>query len=367
MVEESMIRLTVPLGERSYSILLPGTGAQFVETPGVLARARNKGSIAFIVADAGVSSHLPAIETSFQDQGYRVHSHLLPSGEAQKSLGVAETLYEALLDLKADRKTLMVALGGGVVGDLTGFVAATYMRGLDFFMIPTTLLSMVDSSVGGKTGVNLKRGKNLVGCFHQPIGVWIDPSFLSTLPDREYLSGLAEVIKYGMIMDREFWELLEREVQALTRRDPRILRQVIARCCELKARVVGQDERELTGLRAILNYGHTFAHAFETIAGYGSWLHGEAVAVGMQCALRLAIQRKLVDESLLERQRNLLEQCRLPVRPDRSWPVEEMMEIMRSDKKAQAGGLRFILPVALGEVRLFDNVDPAEVRAVLTA
>lgn len=364
---ESSIKLMVRLAERSYAILIPGTEPSFSETPGVQARVRNKGTLAFIVADEGAKAHLGNLSQSFTDQGYQVHSKLLPPGESQKSLGVAGSLYESLLDLKADRKTLLIALGGGVVGDLTGFVAATYLRGLDFFMVPTTLLSMVDSSVGGKTGVNLSRGKNLVGCFHQPIGVWIDPTFLDTLPDREYRSGLAEVVKYGMIMDADFWERLEREADALVRRDPFVLRRVIARCCELKARVVSEDEREETGLRAILNYGHTFAHAFETVAGYGAWLHGEAVSAGMHCAMRLAVIRGLMKPEDITRQETLLKKLGLPTIPDQSWPAETMIDIMRSDKKAQSGKLRFILPTKIGHVSLFDGITESEVREALNA
>lgn len=362
---EGLIRVTVHLAERTYSILLPGTDPTFSETPGVLARLRNKGAVAFIVCDEGAKAHIPAIETAFAEQGYQVRLWVLAPGEGQKSLAVAEILYEALLDLKADRKTLLVALGGGVVGDLTGFVAATYLRGLDFFMVPTTLLSMVDSSVGGKTGVNLSRGKNLVGCFHQPIGVWIDPSFLSTLPDRDYRSGLAEVAKYGMIMDAEFWERLEKEADLLLARDPFILRRVIARCCQLKARVVSEDEHELTGLRAILNYGHTFGHAFETTAGYGKWLHGEAVSAGMHCAMRLAVNRGLMDQDALKRQEALLKKFGLPTEPDPSWSSEALIDLMRADKKAASGKLRFILPTRIGHVELFDGIEDAEVCSAL--
>lgn len=362
---EGLIRVTVHLAERTYSILLPGTDPNFSETPGVLARLRNKGALAFIVCDEGAKAHIPGIETAFAEQGYQVKLWILPAGEAQKALSVAEILYEALLDLKADRKTLLVALGGGVVGDLTGFVAATYLRGLDFFMVPTTLLSMVDSSVGGKTGVNLTRGKNLIGCFHQPIGVWIDPTFLTTLPDRDFRSGLAEVVKYGMIMDAEFWDRLEKEADLLLARDPFILRRVIARCCQLKARVVSEDEHELTGLRAILNYGHTFGHAFETIAGYGKWLHGEAVAAGMHCAMRLAVKRGLMDQQALNRQEALLKKFGLPTEPDSSWSSEELIDLMRADKKAAAGKLRFILPTRIGHVQFVEGIEDAEVRTAL--
>jgi 3-dehydroquinate synthase len=198
-----------------------------------------------------------------------------------------QLLYDQLVDMAADRRTIVVAIGGGVTGDLAGFVAATYARGLRFVQVPTTLLSMVDSSVGGKTGINHPRGKNLIGAFHQPIGVLIDLTTLTTLPDREYRSGLAEVVKYGVILDHEFFDYLEKNVEGLNARTPEVLRHVVARSCELKADVVRQDEYETTGLRAVLNYGHTFGHAFEALSGYGGLLHGEAVSIGMICASRL--------------------------------------------------------------------------------
>src|SRR5262249_25363312 len=214
------------------------------------------------------------------------HSVALPVGEATKSLTAASQLYDVLADLHADRKTLIVPVGGGVIGDLAGFVAATFNRGLPLLMVPTTLLAMVDSSVGGKVGVNHPRAKNLIGAFHQPAGVWIDTAALATLPEREYKSGLAGVVKYGVILDAEFFAWQEANAEAVLARDAEAVRHVVARSCRLKADVVEKDEREETGLRAVLNYGHTFAHAFETVGGYGSWLHGEAVSAGMLCASR---------------------------------------------------------------------------------
>src|SRR6185437_11005351 len=273
-------------------------------------------------------------------------------------------LYVALYELAADRRTALVAVGGGVVGDLAGYAAATYNRGLPLVMAPTSLLAMVDSSVGGKTGINHPRGKNLIGAFHQPAGVWIDTAFLKTLPDREYRSGLAEVVKYGVILDAEFFAYLEQHAAAILARDAECIGHVVARSCRLKADVVERDEREETGLRAALNYGHTFAHAFETVGGYGSWLHGEAVSAGMICASRLAERRGLIDADVTERQRRLLQTFGLPIAPQR-WPVEELLAVMRSDKKAVAGRLRFVLPKRMGEVDLFDDVPENDVRAVL--
>jgi 3-dehydroquinate synthase len=231
-------------------------------------------------------------------------------------------------------------------------------------MVPTTLLAMVDSSVGGKVAVNHPKAKNLIGVFHQPVGVWIDTAVLATLPEREYRSGLAEVVKYGVILDAELFAYLEERAEDVLRREPAAVEHIVARSCRLKADVVEQDEREEKGLRVVLNYGHTFAHAFETVAGYGTWLHGEAVAAGMACAARLAVRRGLAPAELEERQGRLLERFGLPTAPER-WPAEDLLASMRSDKKAEAGRLRFVLPVRMGEVRLFDDVSEAEVRQVL--
>jgi len=222
---------------------------------------------------------------------------------------------------------------------------------------------MVDSSVGGKVGVNHPRAKNVIGAFHQPVGVWVDTAALDTLPEREYRSGLAEVVKYGVILDAEFFAWLEAHADALLKREPAAVRHIVARSCRLKADVVERDEREETGLRAALNYGHTFAHAFETVAGYGAWLHGEAVAAGMACAALLAQRRGLVGPELAARQRRLLEALGLPSAPGR-WPADGLLAVMRSDKKNVAGRLRFVLPTRLGEVALFE-VPEEEVRAVL--
>jgi 3-dehydroquinate synthase len=224
---------------------------------------------------------------------------------------------------------------------------------------------MVDSSVGGKVGVNHPRGKNLIGAFHQPVGVWIDTAALATLPEREYRSGLAEVVKYGVILDADFFSWLEAHVTDVLGRAPEAVRHVVARCCRVKADVVERDEREETGLRAVLNYGHTFAHAFETVAGYGTWLHGEAVAAGMVCASRLAERRKLIGPETTRRQCHLLEALGLPTAPGR-WPAGELLAVMRNDKKAVAGRLRFVLPRRLGEVALFD-VPEEDVRGALDA
>jgi 3-dehydroquinate synthase len=358
---ESMNTIRVRLGERSYDIVVTSGD---VAGLGLFARQRTNGSRAFVVTDEHVVEHADAVAASLGAAGFEPRVVSLPAGEAQKALPVASDLYDSLAEARADRKALVVPVGGGVIGDLAGFVAATWNRGLPLLMVPTTLLAMVDSSVGGKVGINHPRGKNLIGAFHQPVGVWIDTAFLNTLPDREYRSGLAEVVKYGVILDADFFAYLERHAAAILARDAECVRHLVARSCRLKADVVERDEREETGLRAVLNYGHTFAHAFETVGGYGSWLHGEAVSAGMVCAGRLAQRRRLIEADVSERQYRLLQTFGLPVAPER-WPVADLLAVMRSDKKVVAGRLRFVLPRRLGEVALFDDVPESDVRAVL--
>jgi 3-dehydroquinate synthase len=355
--------IRVELGPRSYDIAITSNNPTGI---GGFVRQSARGSLALIVTDEHVKSHAETVAGSLKDAGFRSSIAVLPAGEATKSLTTTSQLYDRLAELPADRKTLVVAVGGGVIGDVAGFAAATYNRGLPFFQVPTTLLAMVDSSVGGKVGVNHPRAKNLIGAFHQPVGVWIDTAMLETMPPREFRSGLAEVLKYGVILDAPFFRYLETNADAILRREPAVIRHIVARSCQLKADVVEKDEREETGLRAVLNYGHTFAHAFETAAGYGSWLHGEAVAAGMVCASRLAERRGLIGADITARQCELLRRFELPIVPE-PWPADSLLATMRSDKKALAGKLRFILPRRLGEVALFDDVPEEDVRAVLPA
>jgi len=355
------MNVRVNLAERSYDIQINSHDSAGL---GRFARQHAPGRIALVVTDPHVIGHAQAAVDSLAAADFRPTLAVLPPGEDQKALATAAQLYDRLAELNADRKTLIVAVGGGVIGDLAGFVAATYARGLPLLMVPTTLLAMVDSSVGGKVGINHPKAKNLIGAFHQPVGVWIDTASLATLPDREYRSGLAEVVKYGVILDAEFFAFLETHAEAILRREPDAVRQVVARCCRLKADVVERDEREETGLRMILNYGHTFAHAFETVSGYGTWLHGEAVAAGMICASRLAERRGLIDHALTERQTALLHRFGLPTGP-KPGPIADWLETMRRDKKALAGRLRLILPRRLGEVALFEDLAEADVQRVL--
>jgi 3-dehydroquinate synthase len=380
VIDMTIIR--IELGPRSYDIRIVGDERGGL---GPFARDRVAGAGAFVVADEHVRPHAAAAAESLEAAGFHTTTFVLPAGEKTKTLASAARLYDALAEFRADRNTAVVAVGGGVVGDLAGFVAATYNRGLPLLMVPTTLLAMVDSSVGGKVGVNHAKGKNLIGAFHQPVGVWIDTATLNTLPDREYRSGLAEVVKYGVILDAEFFAWLEQNTKAILDREFAAVRHVVARCCRLKAEVIERDEREETGLRAALNYGHTFAHAFEAVAGYGAWLHGEAVAAGMVCASRLAERRGLIDADVTERQIRLLEALHLPTAPNGGrlaprdagadgvgaphlpggWSIDALLSAMQTDKKAAAGRLRFVLPRRLGEVALFDDVPEDDVRRVL--
>jgi 3-dehydroquinate synthase len=303
-----------------------------------------------VITDESVGSlYLNGLLAQLQTFIHRVDSIVIPSGEATKSLTVCEEIWIKLLALGADRKTTIFALGGGVIGDLAGYVAASYARGLDLVQIPTTLLAQVDSSVGGKVGINLPSAKNMVGAFWHPRRVLIDPAVLSTLEDRNYRAGLAEVVKYGVIMDPMLFEYLERNCDCIHRRDPAVLSTVIAWCCRCKASVVEEDERELTGRRAILNYGHTLGHAIEAVFGYGNFLHGEAVAIGMKFAAMLARELGLLANRELDRQSALLETFGLA----RALPPAhqtELLNAMRRDKKVSHGKLNLILPTTIGNV-----------------
>ena len=289
---------------------------------------------------------------------------ILPDGETQKALDTIDRVVGQLLQARCDRATTIFALGGGVVGDITGFAAAVYQRGVPFVQVPTTLLSQVDSSVGGKTGVNHALGKNMIGCFYQPKAVIIDTATLATLPDRELSAGLAEVIKYGAIGNREFLAWLEQNMEALMRRDPRALAHAIETSCRDKARVVMADERE-AGVRALLNFGHTFGHAIEGAMGYGRWLHGEAVAVGMLMAARLSERLGWLPADEGERLRALIERAHLPLAPPAIAP-QRFLELMAVDKKATRGRTRFVLLRALGDAFLTDDVPEGALMALLS-
>ncbi len=363
MTEKPTI-VAVDLGPRRYEIQI---GQGNLAQVGKFISARGKVSHAILVTDARIAqSHAEVAKQSLLRVASRVDTIVVPEGERSKSLPQASLLWNRLLELNADRRTVLVAVGGGVVGDLTGFIAATFARGMPFFQIPTTLLAQVDSSVGGKVGINLPRAKNMVGAFWQPLGVLIDTEVLKSLTERDYRSGLAEIVKYGVILDAEFFAYLEANVAGLLGRRHSVLKHVIARSCELKAQVVVGDERDESGLRAVLNYGHTFAHAIEAETGYDSHLHGEAVSIGMMCAARLAERLGRVDSEFTRRQQRLLEALGLPIVPLDLDP-DKLIAAMSHDKKVEHGKLRFVLPIKMGHVELVGDIEPEQVRAALSA
>ena len=370
--DNSDSKVSVALAERTYEIAIVSDELDsFAARLGdwMTRRGYKAGrGAALLVTDGHVCDKYAAlVGASLHLAGWNCEIAVLEPGEQTKSLAAASDLYDRLVDMHADRQTVVIAVGGGVIGDLAGFVAATYARGLPFVQVPTTLLAQVDSSVGGKVGVNHPRGKNLIGAFHQPLGVFLDTSVLGSLPERDYRAGLAEVVKYGVILDESFFEYLEANVRGLNARSADVLRHVVARSCRLKADVVEQDEFERTGLRAVLNYGHTFAHAFETLCGYGELLHGEAVSIGMVYAANLAARLNRIDPAVTARQTSLLAALSLPTRlPDGArLDVNEVLDRMRLDKKTVGGRLRFVLPTRIGHVDLVDNVPESAVRAVL--
>lgn len=352
----------VSLGPRSYDIEI---GSGILVGAARLCEADADGAHTVIITDDHVDElYTEPVADALVEQGCEVDILVVEAGELSKSPEVAAELWEKMLDEGADRKSAVVALGGGVVGDLAGFVAATFGRGLALVQIPTTLLAQVDSSVGGKVGINLPGAKNMVGAFWQPRGVLIDVDVLDTLPDREYRAGLAEVVKYGVIQDGEFFAYLEEHIDAINGRDRAVLSRIVERCCRLKADVVEQDEREETGLRAILNYGHTFGHAFEAATDYETLLHGEGVAIGMLCASRLAERLGRVDAAFTARQHDLLTAFGLPTAvPNVSH--DDLIDLMYHDKKVDRGRLRFVLPARMGRVEVVGDVSTTDILAAL--
>lgn len=363
------LRVHVALGPRSYEILIvterPESLSGFTRQSLDRGWAGRSCRRALIVTDTHLASQTAPVVAALAAIGVEAETAVLPAGESSKSLDRAAELYSRLATMAADRHTLVVAFGGGVIGDLAGFVAATYARGLPLLMIPTSLLAQVDSSVGGKVGVNLPSAKNMVGAFHQPTGVWIETRLLDTLPEREYRSGIAEIVKYGVILDLEFFEQLEQMADELLTREAGAIRRVVARSCELKAQIVTRDEREETGLRAVLNFGHTIGHAVEALGGYdGSLLHGEAVAIGMVAESRLAEQVGWIDSSVTRRIEGLLRRFDLPTTLPET-KLETLWPAMARDKKNRSGKIRFVLPRRLGHVELTDVPSEAELRAAL--
>ena len=353
----------VPLGRRSYRIQI---GAGLLSRLGAECARLDLGRRCAVITDANVGRHFAkAALRSLSSSGFDPVLITVPAGEKSKRLAVVERCYDQLAAHRLERSSFLVALGGGVVGDLAGFVAATYLRGIPFVQVPTTLLAQVDSSVGGKTGVNLKAGKNLVGSFYQPRLVLCDLDTLKTLPKREYISGLAEVIKYGIICDARLFGRLERALPLLLRRHPATLADVVARCCQIKAEVVGQDETE-GGLRAILNFGHTLGHAIENSSGYGKYLHGEAIAIGQVAAARLSQNLLGLSAAEVQRIEQLFVRAGLPVSL-RLNPVrrKKLFAALKLDKKVSAGEVRFVLAKKIGGVVRGQRVPPEMISAVL--
>jgi 3-dehydroquinate synthase len=358
-----MKRVAVALGSRSYSIqvgsgLLAGLGRHYVSL--------KLGARCAVISDVRVAPLYAArVMKSLKQAGVEATLVTIPAGESAKRLRNVERCYDLLAKHRLERKSCIVALGGGVVGDLAGFVAATYLRGIPFIQIPTTLLAQVDSSVGGKTGVNLAAGKNLVGAFYQPRLVLCDLDTFKTLPEREFRAGLAEVIKYGIIYDARLFRLLEKEMPRILRRDPTLLTRIVARSCEIKAEVVSQDETE-TGLRAILNFGHTIGHAIEAISGYGKFLHGEAISIGQVKAAQLSSRLTGLSGGEVARIRELFRRAGLPTAlpMTRAFQVR-LRDAMKLDKKVSQGEVKFVLATRIGEVRWGQKVSAALLDEVL--
>jgi len=338
-----MNTLTVDLGARSYPIYI---GQALLGKPDILAKHIGSRQVMVISNETIAPLYLQTVLDMLAD--FDTATVILPDGEQYKNLDTLNTIFSALLENRFNRDCTLVALGGGVVGDITGFAAASYQRGVAFLQIPTTLLAQVDSSVGGKTGVNHALGKNMIGAFHQPRCVLIDTSTLDTLDDRQLAAGIAEIIKYGLIHDAGFFVWLETNMDALKARDKQALGYAIERSCAIKAEIVAADERE-SGKRALLNLGHTFGHAIETGMGYGSWLHGEAIATGMMMAADLSARHGWLDTDVVQRTGRLLQQAGLPVAPPEEMDKAQFMQLMSIDKKVVDGNLRLVLLKALGD------------------
>jgi 3-dehydroquinate synthase len=352
--------VNVELGRISYPILI---GEDLLDREDLLAGRLTGGRAALITSSTVAALYLERFSATLRRAGAEVVTCVLPDGEEHKNWQTLNSIFDTLLRLRCERSTPIIALGGGVVGDLAGFAAATYQRGVPLIQAPTTLLAQVDSAVGGKTAINHPLGKNMIGAFHQPLLVVSDISALRTLPDRELSAGLAEVIKYGLIMDAEFLAWLEDNIERLTARDPEALGHAVQRSCHDKARIVGADERE-SGERALLNLGHTFGHAIEAGLGYGQWLHGEAVAAGMVLAARLSARLGHLADRDLERIESLLSRAGLPTEAP-ALGAERYLELMAHDKKVREGRIRLVLLQCLGNAFVTADYPPRELREVL--
>jgi len=357
-----MESLSVALGSRAYPIHI---GAGIIGSDELYQPHLAGGSAAIVTNQVVAPLYLDKVKRALVTAGARHTAIIVPDGEQTKSWQTLNQIFDALLGARCGRDTLIVALGGGVVGDLAGFAAAVYQRGVPFVQVPTTLLAQVDSSVGGKTAINHALGKNMIGAFHQPRAVISDVATLDSLPERELRSGLAEVIKHGLALDVAFFEWIEKNIAALVARKPEALTYAVRRSCELKARIVAEDERE-SGARALLNFGHTFGHAIEAGTGYGAWLHGEAVAAGMVMAAELSLLMGHLKKTEVGRVRDLLKRAGLPAAGPALAP-ERLIELMALDKKAAKGRTRFVVLEALGRAALRADVDEAAVRGAIVA
>ena len=360
-----MPNITVDLPQDSYQIVIaPGSLSQL----GDRMQQLNLGKKVLVISNPEIFGHYgDTCIQSLKSAGFETYTHLIPAGEEYKHLQSIQEVYDTALANHLERSSTLVALGGGVIGDMTGFSAATWLRGVNFVQVPTSLLAIVDASVGGKTGVNHPQGKNLIGAFYQPKLVAIDPNLLKTLPPREFRAGMAEVIKYGVIWDEDLFTKLEHHPQldTIDNVGDEFLETIITRSCQAKAEVVSQDEKE-SGLRAILNYGHTIGHAVESLTNYKQFVHGEAVAIGMVAAGKIAVEMGLWTAQEAQRQDALITKTGLPTDIPSSVAIENILTTIQSDKKVKAGKVRFILPTAIGRVTITDKVTPEIIEKALS-
>lgn len=358
-----MRKIRVPLGARSYDILV---GGDLLEQLGARCRRLRLGHRCVVISDSTVAKRYgQRALKSLRAAGFEASLWSVPAGESSKNLAQVRAGYDHLASLRLERSSFVVALGGGVVGDLAGYLAATYLRGIDFVQVPTTLLAQVDSSVGGKVGVNLKAGKNLVGAFYQPKLVLCDLDVLRSLPAREFRAGMAEVVKYGIIYDARFFGLVEKSYRSIIKQDRALMSRIVARSCQIKADVVAEDEKE-GGLRAILNYGHTVGHGLEAITRYGTYLHGEAISIGQVAAAHLSVQFLGLSEQAVSRIRDLFASLGLPTRVKLTGAQERrLFQAMRLDKKVSGGEVKFVLAERIGNVRTGQRVDDASIQSAL--
>ncbi|MEM8832220.1 MAG: 3-dehydroquinate synthase [Cyanobacteria bacterium P01_G01_bin.19] len=359
-----MPNITVNLPQDSYQIAIASNSLSQL---GEQMKQLNLGKKVLVISNPEIFGYYGKIcIQSLESAGFEVCQHLIPAGEEHKHLQSIQAVYDTALQNRIERSSTLVALGGGVIGDMTGFSAATWLRGVNFVQVPTSLLAIVDASVGGKTGVNHPQGKNLIGAFYQPKLVAIDPDLLKTLPPREFRAGMAEVIKYGVIWDEDLFTKLEhhQHLDTLDRVGKQLLETIITRSCQAKAEVVSQDEKE-SGIRAILNYGHTIGHAVESLTNYKQFVHGEAVAIGMVAAGKIAVRMGLWTDAEAKLQNVLIAKTGLPTDIPTKITSEAILETIKSDKKVKAGKVRFILPTAIGKVIITDKVTPEIITSAL--